>query len=242
MTVFSVRKKWTPYEDKVLRRLYPDCKTEDLALYFGCKAGSLHSRASWLGIKKSKEWKASEEGCWIRTHPELAKSSRFKKGEKPWNKGLKHPPGWSPGRMAETQFRKGEISGSAAQRLVPVGTTRLSKEGYLEVKYRERKNQHGNFRAVHILLWEQRHGRITLEDGRVLEPGAELPKGYAIAFIDGNKEHITLENLELVSRAELMRRNSVHNLPKELANVIQLAGALKRKIRGLKEKNEQYAD
>jgi hypothetical protein len=33
-----------------------------------------------------------------------------------------------------------------------------------------------------------------------------------------------------MSRAESMRRNSYHNYPKELAQLIQLRGALNRKI------------
>jgi hypothetical protein len=230
---FQKKRNWSLYDDEILRRLYPDCKTADLALYFGRQVDSLHHRAALLGIKKSKEWLASEEGCWVRTHLDVAKASHFQKGRIPWNKGLKHPPGWSPGRMAETQFKKGQIVGSAAQRLMPIGGTRISKDGYLEVKYRDRNGQHGNFKGAHVLLWEQSHGRVKLDNGQVLKPGAKLPKGFAIVFKDGDKTHITLENLELVSRAELMRRNSVHNLPKELAEVIQLAGALKRKIRRL---------
>ena len=41
---------------------------------------------------------------------------------------------------------------------------------------------------------------------------------------------ITLDALELVTRAELMARNTVQNLPKPLAQLVQLRGALKRQI------------
>ena len=45
---------------------------------------------------------------------------------------------------------------------------------------------------------------------------------------------ITADGLELVTRAELMRRNSYHNnYPKEVALLIQLKGALNRKINNL---------
>ena len=38
-------------------------------------------------------------------------------------------------------------------------------------------------------------------------------------------------NDELITRAELCRRNSIHNLPAPLKQTIQLLGALKRQIR-----------
>jgi hypothetical protein len=42
---------------------------------------------------------------------------------------------------------------------------------------------------------------------------------------------ITLGRLELISRAENMRRNSYHTrYPKEVAQLIQLRGALNRQI------------
>lgn len=181
---------------------------------------SVYDRAERLGLKKTAEWLASPEACFLRRHPEVSVAGRFGKGHVPANKGLRRP-GWAPGRMAETQFKKGTLNGSAAKRWKPLWSERLSKEGYLEIKFRERKNQHGNWRGAHLLLWEDKHG--------------PLPKGHALAFIDKDMSHIALDNLELVTRAELMRRNSVHNLPKELQLVIQLSGALKRKLRSLSE-------
>jgi len=214
------RRFWTLYEDAVLRRLYPMTKTEHLAIYFNRKVGSVYQHAAFLGLKKSAEWLASEEACMLRRRPELGEPYRFKPGHVPANKGLRRP-GWAPGRMAETQFKKGEMAGAAREKWVPVGTRRFSKEGYLEVKFREREGRYGNWKGVHTVLWEKKRGPV--------------PKGFALAFKDGDRTHIRLSNLELISRAELMRRNSVHNLPKELYAVIQLAGALKRKVREISE-------
>ena len=45
-----------------------------------------------------------------------------------------------------------------------------------------------------------------------------------------NRKHIALENLYLMSRADLMRRNSVHNLGPEAARVMQLVGCINRQI------------
>jgi len=43
-------------------------------------------------------------------------------------------------------------------------------------------------------------------------------------------EHITVERLELVTLAENLRRNSIHRFPEDLVQLIQLKGALVRKI------------
>lgn len=213
---------WTAYEDEVLKRLYPNTKTGDLALYFGRALSSVYNRAAWLGLAKSAAWLASGEACLLKRLPETGLKGRFKPGQTPWNKGAKHGKGWAPGRMAETQFKKGQLNGQAARRWKPIGSVRLSKEGYVKVKFREREGRYGNWKGTHVLRWEEAHG--------------PTPKGHKVAFKDGDKTHVWLDNLELISNAEMMRRNSVHNLPKELADVIQLAGALKRKVREMREK------
>lgn len=41
------------------------------------------------------------------------------------------------------------------------------------------------------------------------EAGREVPSGNALVFRDGNQRNFALDNLELVSRAELMRRNGI---------------------------------
>jgi hypothetical protein len=58
-------------------------------------------------------------------------------------------------------------------------------------------------------------------------------------FINGNRDDLRIENLDCLPRRELMRRNSVHNLPKELVQVVRLKGALQRKINELEGKHEK---
>ena len=36
----------------------------------------------------------------------------------------------------------------------------------------------------------------------------DLPKGYVVTTIDGDPDNLVIENLEIISRAELLRRNS----------------------------------
>lgn len=62
------------------------------------------------------------------------------------------------------------------------------------------------------------------------EAGREIPKGMALVFRDGDKSNITLDNLELVTRAELMRRNSYHNHGPEIAELVRLRAIITRQI------------
>jgi hypothetical protein len=133
--------------------------------------------------------------------------------------------------MAQTQFKPGVLSGRNKLRWRPIGTITADPEGYLRIKIAERVNGKppGWARAVWPLLhwhvWEQHHGR-------------PVPAGHKVVFRDGDRAHCEIDNLELITNAEMMRRNSVHNLPAELQQVIQLNGALKRQIRRLYEKQD----
>lgn len=133
----------------------------------------------------------------------------FESGLVPWNKGKPHP---TRGRAVETQFKKGR----KPHTWVPIGHERVSRDGILERKVQDATHPKDNFRSVHSLIWEEHHGPI--------------PEGHIVRFKDGNKRNFDLDNLELVTRAENMHRNSVHRLPKELAELVQLRGALNRKL------------
>lgn len=177
-----------------------------------------------LGVKKSAAYLASPEACRLRRGDNVGAAYRFTPGHVPANKGLRRP-GWFRGRMKETQFRKGERRGAAVELWKPIGTERISKDGYLERKVNDDLPRQRRWRAVHLLLWESTHGPV--------------PKGHAIAFKNGDRTDIRLDNLECISRRELMSRNTVHNLPKPLAGAVQLLGALNRQIRRRAHGSEQ---
>ena len=60
--------------------------------------------------------------------------------------------------------------------------------------------------------------------------GREIPPGYALVFRDGDKRNAALDNLELITRADLMARNSVHRYPEHIVRAVQAVGALNRQI------------
>lgn len=110
---------------------------------------------------------------------------RFKPGDVPFNKGKK---GISYEGMKATQFKKGNRPAN----WVPIGTKRISKDGYIEVKVADgRLNK--NWKAKHIQVWETANGPV--------------PKSHVVIFGDGNKRNFNLNNLLLVSRAQLARLN-----------------------------------
>lgn len=111
-------------------------------------------------------------------------TGRFKKGHIPANKG-KHPP--TVGRMAETQYKKGNLPHNTK----PIGYERITRDGYIEVKVRMRPTHApggNNFILKHRLVWEAANGPI--------------PKGFNLRFLDGDKLNCSLDNLVLISRAE----------------------------------------
>jgi hypothetical protein len=203
---------WTKEAVALLRKRYPDTLTADLARTLNRSSRSVYEKAAQLGIKKSAEFFSSSKAG--RTDGVRGSATRFQKGLVPWNKGLK---GYTAGgRSAETRFKPGHRTGRAHQLYRPIGAERISKDGYLERKIHDGLPMQSRWRAVHILLWEKHHGA--------------LPKGHAVVFRNSDKADIRIENLDLVTRNQLMRLNSYHNYPKDIAQAIQLRGALNRKI------------
>ena len=133
----------------------------------------------------------------------------FKPGLTPWNKGVPFsPPGSEKGR-----FRKGQ----KPHTWQPIGSERVTKDGYLQRKMTDTGYPPRDWVPVSHIEWEKRHGK-------------PVPEGHAVLFRDGDKRNFAPGNLELISRADLMRRNSYLNLPEPLPQIVQLRGALNRKI------------
>lgn len=211
------KRLWNPEDDQLLRERYPHEPTAALAQELRRSLSAVYVRAKALGLEKSEAYLASPAACRLRRGDHVGAAFRFKKGQAPANKGLRRP-GWTRGRMKETQFRKGERSGQAAAHYMPVGSTRVI-DGYVYRKVSEVPNvpYTVNWKPAHHLLWVEAFGPV--------------PRGHALIFKNGDRTDIRLENLQLLTRRELMLRNTVHNLPKPLASAIQLLGALNRQIR-----------
>lgn len=208
-----IRYRWTPAADATLRALYATHTAAEIAAAIGCGIKAVYTRARHIGLKKSREWIAARTSQLMADPQHPGRSRQFQKGQTPWNKGVPYQAG---GRSVATQFQPGVRQGVAVSLWKPVGWLRINRDGYLERKINDDQPPYKRWRGEHIVVWEQANG--------------PLPKGHAICFKDGNRLNCDLANLECVSRAELMARNTVHRNGPEVAAVSQLLGAIRRQI------------
>ena len=134
----------------------------------------------------------------------------FKKGQIPWNKGVKGYMGAN-----RTSFKKGQPSHN--QR--PIGSQRIcSKDKYVIEKVAEPDV----WKHKHRLLWEEHYG--------------EIPEDCVIRFIDKDRMNITIENLICVPQGANSVLN-LHNRPDtqdpDLNKAIILTETLRHEIRKL---------
>ena len=214
------RRMWTESDREVLRRTYADYPTESIARSLGRSIGQVYQQAQSLGLRKSATFIASMSRAQSLRPDHGGRATRFQPGLAPENKGLRRP-GYAPGEMARTQFKPGRAACESAN-YVPIGSLRLSKDGYLERKVTDDRSIAPARRwvAEHRLVWQATHGQI--------------PGGCAIAFRAGqftaDLTLITVDRLECVTRAELMRRNTIHRYPEPVKQVMRLRGRLSRAI------------
>lgn len=215
-----MRNIWTKNQVEALRLNFANWPTYLVAYVCGHSYTATARKAKSLGLRKSETFLSGPSSG--RTDGKRGTACRFQKGQTSWNKGTKGVSGNHP-NTRRTQFRKGELMGAAKHNYAPIGSLRITRDGALERKVTDDPDTYPARRwvAVARLVWEAANGSI--------------PPGHAVAFREGrattDEHQITIDALELVSRAELMRRNSYHTrYPKEVAQLIQLKGALNRKI------------
>lgn len=150
-----------------------------------------HSQKDLLALVNDRfgiNLEAKQLRAFVRNHGILSgRTGHFPKGAEPWNKGKTGYMG--PNR---TSFKKGNRPHNTRY----LGHERISKDGYIEVSVAERNPHtgfHRRYRLKHVYLWEQHNGPV--------------PEGHAVVFKNGDRSDIRLENLMLLSRAELLTAN-----------------------------------
>lgn len=128
--------------------------------------------------------------CWRSRHHCFSKlTGRFEKGHVPANKGT-HPP--TVGRMAETQFKKGNVPYDYK----PIGTIsrRHDKNGhdYYWIKIKDPKT----WQPLHVKIWTDANGPV--------------PKGSIVTFCNGDTLDCRLDNLICITRSEHAVMNHMH--------------------------------
>lgn len=213
--------QWTELECAILRAGYPNLPNSQIAKDMRLSERVIRHKAAKLKLRKSPEFMAK-----VRKEASAKqKETRFKPGQKAWNKGTRFIAG---GRATETQFKMGQ----RPINYVPVGGYRLKdyRNGnfYWEKKISDIPGaRYKNWKMVSHIVWEEAHGPI--------------PKGNIIAFKEGMKtnklEEITVDRLECITRKENAQRNNPWRKDRELGQLYQLKGAIKRQINKIAKGN-----
>lgn len=198
---------WTEEQEAALIRLYPDHYASECAEIIGKTKSSVYNRVALLGLKSSPE-KIRRSGLMSCNHPNNV-AARFQKGHIPANKGKKMSPELYE-KCAPTMFKKGRPSHNRRE----VGSERVNKDGYIEIKVAEPNK----WSLKHRVIWEQENGKI--------------PQSHNVQFKNHNPLDCRIENLYLISKAEQMaKENSFYaRYPKELQDIIRLKGVVNRAI------------
>lgn len=142
---------------------------------------------------------------------------RFTPGHKTWNAGKK---GWQAGGRAKaTQFKPGQPSNTWR----PIGAERISKDGILYRKVSDTGVKKDDWKAVQVLVWEEHNG--------------PLPDGQIVIFRDGNRDNFEPDNLQAMTRAENMRRNTIARYGEDYRSAAITLGWFKRKLTKLEQEH-----
>ena len=148
------------------------------------------------------------------------KDSRIKPGSTSWNKGKRLIDIMSPEAIKASsfhRFKKGQLPHNTKK----VGDVVIQGKGGFNYQYI--KLAHKYWRPVHILNWEKINGKV--------------PEGMIVVFKDGNSMNCEPYNLELITKEENMKRNTIHRYPDELKEVIRLQHKIERTIKN--KRNEK---
>jgi hypothetical protein len=187
---------------------YPHNSTKVLSVATGLSASQVSYLAYKLGLKKSDEYRAKMKKERSEKISLYGKATRFKKGNKPVNKGNRMP-SEAYAKCQATMFKKG----NKPHNYNPIGTEKTTEDGYIKVK----TNDPNVWEFKHRLVWEQANGPI--------------PKGFNVQFKDKNRANVELQNLYLISRAEQIDQNTILRYPAEVRKAIRAHNKLTKTIK-----------
>lgn len=147
------------------------------------------------------------------------RTGHFAKGQASHNAGMK---GFRAPGSEKGWFKKGERRGVATALYKPIGTERVTRDGYRERKVNDDLPLNRRWRAVHLVEWEKVNG--------------PLPAGNALKCLDGDKTNTDPSNWQLIPRALLPRLNGrfgrdYDTAPAELKPTILAIAQLEHKAR-----------
>lgn len=139
------------------------------------------------------------------------RTGHFEKGQKPWNSGTK-----GVMKPNKTSFKKGDIPCNVR----PVGSERITKDGYRSIKIAEPNK----WELLQRHNWAEVHGDENMPDN--------------LRFKDGDKMNCDIDNLEPVTNSENIRLTHLgyNAMPDEVKPVILNVAKVEAKIYQLTNK------
>jgi hypothetical protein len=227
-----MKRVWTKEMIEVLKDAYPYCRLDEISEAFGVSESAIKTKAHHLKLKKApgfayasnKTWTLEEDQFLITHYPTMTErqlsnalgktissiSNRravlklskeenkgyFHKGGTSFNKGKKQAEFMSSEsieRTKATRFQKGHMPPNTLYDYAVTQRTDSHGNTYLFIRLAKAK-----WDLLHRWMWICSHGNI--------------PKGHVVAFKDGNHANCQLDNLEMITMEDNMRRNTIHNL------------------------------
>jgi hypothetical protein len=199
---------WSALEDQFLRVNYELHNTTKLAKLLNRTGAAVTNRLHKLNI-------------YLPEHLRVARrlETAFKPGSVPVNKGKR----WDEYMSKEgqqgssrTTFRPGHLPLNA--KFDSAVTVRKDNRG---VPYKWVRISQGNWEMLHVHTYKKIYRTV--------------PKGYIVFFKNGDTMDCRPANLGIQTRAENMKKNTIHRYPEELKNTIRTLTKLKKVIHGKKQ-------
>lgn len=201
-------RKWSAKEVAQLKELWRSKTVHECSEILGRATSSIYYKVHEQGFKRDPE------------HENISARTQFKKGNKPWNDGLK---GWdSGGNSHKTRFKRGHGNSNNAY---PVGTEKIDKDGTLLRKVSAVGARNEKWRPVKDIIYEQHNG--------------DIPEGCIVNFNDGNKENYDPSNLVALTRAQMLDRNRIQRYGSEVHGLAIMLGRFKNKLRKIENEERE---
>lgn len=130
-----------------------------------------------------------------------------------------------------TRFKPGSRTGRANKLWKPIGTERVSENGYIERKVHDDLPLRSRWRAAHLIEWETLHG--------------PLPANHVLKCLDGDRTNTDPANWAAVPRAMLPRLAAAKrgiaydSAPDELKPVLMAVARLEQAAREARDRIEE---
>lgn len=210
----TLRKPYTKKEHDYIIANIEHMNIKNIAKELGRGVSRIYNEIHTLGLTEIIEQKKAK--------------SQFQKGLIPPNKGKKMEEFMTPEQIKifkSNQFKKNSIPHNALEDYTEV-ERQDNRTGRVYILVKVPGKRKLQFKHRHI--WEQHHKK-------------KIPAKYHISFIDNDTTNFEITNLECISNKENMSRNTLHQYPQELKELLYLKGAVTRQINKHK-KNENRND